>query len=1239
MWLSVLHTGLEASYALFHVGEKEKNSLLAQDTRLLVPPIPRLMTNNNSNANQSLMAFDEDDIVISTTHCVSCGRFPPENMIRPSSAPLPQYGLESRADLCIDCLTAQGVSSHLTSLCGLYASHAHDRGALIAARNAAVQVVLRAIGHDNKYRSRESSDSKSENKNTPNFDEACQNDELSGSWMAINNDSSWHHVNPADAGTKALLALIKTPGFGTFRRRSRVLEYECCLLEQGTTGGAAEFLDILTEKVSAVAGASENNLQGLEQLGIVQIPLSMKKEAFKVAGDMSAAIKLLHDHAIPSRNNAGSIEMLACILEFLLDLCEEGELSSISFFWPQLRQIHLCMLPATDADALIRVELVEDFLITVSTRYSVHLALELVWGLLADLDEGMDETCINSACGSRRFAVIRFICELESILFDFDGGWGGGSISLHGMLAPSHHQAQLIKDGMNILQLYRLHSSYHLTRSVRLDKLRQEANPTNECGESESDDSASFVDFSQSELPMRVSESLTDPSKAKKESAIEFSAADYFGAQLSLTWRLGNVAEKLFHMEVEKRASELEKELGNVTSSRSLGGDPLSRAGEGISRIVRIPVKEGHVFRSKERTPVLLLMEVIRPCVAEEEEISSDIHIESDEKEINHAVTDNVCEIKTTDSFEDQDCKSVDENDMNNQEHMISNEADTAILSGGIATDSFNEKTIKTPVGKVSGLRMLKQNDSSRAIELVAPPPPNDIEEMEDLLASAVKKGLTSSGNVEEEKESLLRPEGSTSTSLPRKGSRTNLQSSNKPSIKGARHAFSRISPFGSIGKGNLDSKGDSDQPAPLAAFGEGRREVLTTILARGMSGNAIAKSAAAAAQKTVQVMDRKRAMKLMMDDEPNEPHRHGEEDDTFSTKNSDDNFSEDDEVMEALRILLIQNRVAKGKMSSRNMDVDSISAGLDIDTDSSENGTVKVSNNERSETDVDAGDIDPRLAGCGPLNSAIQSAINLWKSGIITNAEMLDLVQKDLKFFIHSTFPGANETDTGEDSVFWVRFAFGERWAEKKARIATTSPFGNNPCWDLVGVIVKSNDDLRQEAFVMQLIELCDEAFELAGLELWVQPYRILATGRETGIIETVKNAMSLDALKKRPGYTGLKGHFKRMTEFDKNPREAFQSMQRNFVRSLAAYSLVSYFLMIKDRHNGNLLIDTAGHVIHIDFGFVFGIAPGGSFSLEMSTPFKLTDEMLEVMLRFKFVFIYVFHIFDILHFRLWMD
>jgi phosphatidylinositol 4-kinase len=69
-------------------------------------------------------------------------------------------------------------------------------------------------------------------------------------------------------------------------------------------------------------------------------------------------------------------------------------------------------------------------------------------------------------------------------------------------------------------------------------------------------------------------------------------------------------------------------------------------------------------------------------------------------------------------------------------------------------------------------------------------------------------------------------------------------------------------------------------------------------------------------------------------------------------------------------------------------------------------------------------------------------------------------------------------------------------------------------------------------------------------------------------------------------------------------------------FVESLAAYSVLLYLSLFKDRHNGNLLLDTAGHVIHIYFGFVFGVAPGASFfSLEMSTPFKLTDEMIEVM------------------------
>ena len=56
-----------------------------------------------------------------------------------------------------------------------------------------------------------------------------------------------------------------------------------------------------------------------------------------------------------------------------------------------------------------------------------------------------------------------------------------------------------------------------------------------------------------------------------------------------------------------------------------------------------------------------------------------------------------------------------------------------------------------------------------------------------------------------------------------------------------------------------------------------------------------------------------------------------------------------------------------------------------------------------------------------------------------------------------------------------------------------------------------------------------------------------------------------------------------------------------------------MTYLLQIKDRHNGNILLDRDGHLIHIDFGFMLSNSPG-NIGFE-AAPFKLPLEYIEVL------------------------
>ena len=167
-----------------------------------------------------------------------------------------------------------------------------------------------------------------------------------------------------------------------------------------------------------------------------------------------------------------------------------------------------------------------------------------------------------------------------------------------------------------------------------------------------------------------------------------------------------------------------------------------------------------------------------------------------------------------------------------------------------------------------------------------------------------------------------------------------------------------------------------------------------------------------------------------------------------------------------------------------------------------------------------------------------------------------------------------------------------------------------NMPC------IFKVGDDLRQDSLALQVIQIFREIFKQSGLNIYTYPYQTISTISPKnddlgGYIEVVKDTDSRDQIGKTYD-TNLYDYY--LCSFGQENSNEFREARKNLIESIAAYAVISYILQIKDRHNGNILIDKKGHLIHIDFGFIFDISPGGNMKFEKAE-FKLTKEMIQIM------------------------
>ena len=523
LWLRALIAGLERHFAA--------SSSNGGAPRLLKPIKPRYHAANMKNP---------------PLFCNSCGKLEKQDFpLVPSCSPLAQYGMESRMDLCPKCHVAQGLVEHVQWMQELYAAQYQEQQALLKARVAVLKSLLPGLQED-----------------------------------SISKTEPTTQIELTPLSHHKLSGVLTSAQCVDYSRVSPTLEKLSIQFSQGLLG-CMEFIELLEHSM------------GIKDSAMAKL----KQQAFRFNGDMGTALKLLAEHALPNphladddfadnSSNQNSIELLQCILEFFLDLLEEGELQSVAFFWPQLLNIHLQMLPASDSASLQRIELVEDFLLTVSTQHSIQLAIELIWSYTADLEDART----LPYCAKRKYAVLRFLCELESLLFDFEMGWGGGSVTVGQFLAPSTHQIAILKSGMRAIQAYRMAHPEGISRSQRQLKLLREKDQRDN-GESAN----------------------TEPEKMATEALRIAKNADYLSTHMAFTKRLGDIAGRLFYQPIENRMNTLQNELAKLNSSGTMGGDPLNRVkvDDNFTRVVRIPIREGHVFRSKERTPVLLLVETL----------------------------------------------------------------------------------------------------------------------------------------------------------------------------------------------------------------------------------------------------------------------------------------------------------------------------------------------------------------------------------------------------------------------------------------------------------------------------------------------------------------------------------------------------------------------------------------------------------------------------------------------------
>lgn len=162
---------------------------------------------------------------------------------------------------------------------------------------------------------------------------------------------------------------------------------------------------------------------------------------------------------------------------------------------------------------------------------------------------------------------------------------------------------------------------------------------------------------------------------------------------------------------------------------------------------------------------------------------------------------------------------------------------------------------------------------------------------------------------------------------------------------------------------------------------------------------------------------------------------------------------------------------------------------------------------------------------------------------------------------------------------------------------------------------VMYKKDSVVKDKIISNIIKLIDIILEKNGIDLEIKTYNVFPINNEDhddwvlpeskgGLIEIIENAETICDINMKKNFS-IQNYI-----IEHNPKISVDELRRRFIKSTAAYCIITYLLGIGDRHLDNIMITHDGLLFHIDFDYVLGADPKIIYPM-----IRITSSMIDAM------------------------